>query len=396
MEFSFKGEISSSKSIYNRALVVQSFATQVQIHGLTQSEDVLHLQKSLKSFKQGETDFYCGDGGTTLRFLAVRVSRQPGVYKLRGSEQLFSRPLKPLFHFFDQVGVRYKCDKTELQIDTQGWQLPNKIDCSSVESSQFASAILLSSWNLQKDLHLNLPRQLPSMGYLQMTIKLMEFFGGQFKTKEATSFSESSFFFKAGQQAQPGILNIEQDMSSLFALAACAIMGGEIEITRVPEKSWQPDALFFDFLRKMKIKYELENKTFFIRQQSDYRGLDVDLLQTPDLFPVLAVLAGRAQGVSTFSGLNNLKFKESDRLENTIQLLRRLGRRVESVPRGLMIHGSSKPFSASGDFDPMRDHRMAMAAQVANFGGAQWHITDKAVVNKSFPEFWSILGLDDA
>lgn len=394
MAFSFRGEISSSKSLFNRALIAQSFSNAVQIHGLTQSEDVLHLQKSLKAFRQGEKDFFCGDGGTTLRFLAVRVSREPGEYKLRGSAQLFSRPIKPLLHFFNQVGVKYKCDELSLTITSSGWSLPSKVFCSSTESSQFASAILLSAWGLQQDLHVSLPRNLPSIGYLQMTLKLMEFFGAHCKVRHATSFDDPSLVFKAGQMPKSEILNIEQDMSSLFALAACAIMGGEIEITRVPEESWQPDAVFFDFFRKMKINYILDNKTFFIRQQEVYRGLDVDLLNCPDLFPVLAVLSCRSQGVSTFLGLENLQFKESDRFQNTIDLIRRLGRRVDVVSRGIMIHGLSKPFEAKGDFDPHKDHRMAMAARVANFGGAQFRILDKTVVNKSFPEFWTILGED--
>ncbi|MCC6136991.1 MAG: hypothetical protein IT287_00025, partial [Bdellovibrionaceae bacterium] len=174
MSFSFRGEISSSKSLFNRALIAQSFSEHIQIHGLTQSEDVIYLQKALKAFKLGEQEFFCGDGGTTFRFLALRVSRKPGEYRLTGSKQLFSRPNKELIKFFDQVGVNYKVESTTLTIKSKGWTLPSTVICAGTESSQFLSGIVLSSWELKQELHLELPRKIPSRGYLEMTLALME------------------------------------------------------------------------------------------------------------------------------------------------------------------------------------------------------------------------------
>lgn len=395
MSFAFRGEISSSKSLFNRALIAQSFSDHIQIHGLSQSEDVLHLQKALKAFKTGENRFHCGDGGTTFRFLAVRVSRQRGEFHLEGSEQLFSRPMKELLHFFDQVGVNHNLKNTTLTISSSGWVLPPEIICTSTESSQFLSAIALSSWELPKDLKVELPRQIPSRGYLQMTLDVLKECGLVSKVQEPSLISEPYLIIKAQQKPQATKLHIEQDMSSLFSLAACAVLGGEIEIKNVPIESMQPDSIFFDYFRRMKIDYKRDGKNFFIRKQESFRGIDVDLTQSPDLFPALAILGAKAQGVTTLLGLKNLQFKESNRYEKTIELLKRLGRRVDKVDGGVMIQGKSEPFTATGDFDPSGDHRMAMAAQAANLGGAQLNILNKQVVNKSFPEFWAIMGEDD-
>lgn len=395
MSFSFRGEISGSKSIFNRALITQSFSEHIQIHGLTQSEDVLHLQKALKDFKSGETEFFCGDGGTTFRFLAVRVSRKPGAYKLKGSPQLFSRPMKELLQFFDQVGVRHSVSGTELLIESDGWRLPPEITCKSTESSQFLSAIALSAWDLPSDLKIVIAREIPSRGYLLMTLSILKNCGLTSKFQEASLVSEPAIIIKGGQKPVASTIHVEQDMSSLFSLAACAVMNGEIEITNVPDKSVQPDSVFFDYLRRMKIEYKRGTGTFFIRSQKDYRGLDVDLTQTPDLFPVLAVLCARAQGLSSLIGLRNLKFKESDRFKNTVDLIQRCGRRIDTADDSVVIHGRGDSFTGSGDFDPSGDHRMAMAAQVANLGGATFNISNKSVVNKSFSEFWAILGEDE-
>lgn len=395
MRFSFKGEISSSKSLFNRALIAQSFSEHIQIHGLTQSDDVLFLQKALKAFKFGEKDFFCGDGGTTFRFLALRVSRTVGEYKLTGSTQLFSRPIKELLQFFDQVSVEYKLEKNSLLIKSKGWQIPTSVFCTGIESSQFLSGIVLSSWDLKKELKIILPRKIPSIGYLKMTLDLMRECGAQVQWTEGSLISDPFILVAPQQKPQNVILQIEQDMSSLFTLAACAIMGGEVEIKNIPLQSLQPDYIFFEYFQKMKILFKLENKTFFIRMQNNYKGIEADLTGAPDLFPVLAVLAARAQGISTFTGLQNLKHKESDRYENTIVLLEKLGRRFDKLENGLMIHGKTEEFSTIGDFDPRGDHRMAMAAQVANLGGAQLSIKNKSVTQKSFPEFWSILGEEE-
>lgn len=394
MAFLFRGEVAGSKSIFNRALIVQSFSERVQVHGLTQCEDVLHLQKALRSFKNGEKDFDCGDGGTTFRFLAIRVSRDPGEYIIRGSSQLFARPIKPLLSFLDQVGVGYKLEPQMLRIHSSGWKMPSKIFCEGTESSQFASAIVLNCWELPQEVQLVLPPSMPSRGYLQMTLHLVEFYGMEWKLRPAHATDGESLYIPAEQKTKSAVLRVEQDMSSLFTLAACAVMDGELEIARFPITSWQPDSLFLEFFKKMKIEYSIENGVFFIRKQQKYRGLDVDILHSPDLFPVLAVLVSRAEGVSAISGLDNLQFKESDRLKNTIELLQRLGRKVELTSKGVQIQGSSMAFSAEGEFDPDGDHRMAMAAQVANFGGAKLKILDKQVVNKSFPEFWEIVDED--
>jgi 5-enolpyruvylshikimate-3-phosphate synthase len=96
-------------------------------------------------------------------------------------------------------------------------------------------------------------------------------------------------------------------------------------------------------------------------------------------------------GVSALTGFSHLVHKESDRLAKVQELLRLLGRRFEVVGSEFLIYGDPRPFTATGRIDPDHDHRMAMAAQVANLGGAHLQIQDKAVVNKSFPEFWPIV-----
>ncbi|MCB9072818.1 MAG: hypothetical protein H6623_04285 [Bdellovibrionaceae bacterium] len=383
--FTYSGELSSSKSLYNRALIAQSFSEQLQVKGSSQSEDVLHLQRSLRAFKAGEEDFFCGDGGTTFRFLAVRVSRKPGVYKLSGSIQLFSRPMQDLFDFFTQMQVCWELQGQTLVIKSSGWAIPPDVRCLSKESSQFLSAILLSSWDLETDLHLSLPDAVPSQAYFAMTMEFVKSLGLKIQIQG------NNLLVLGKQKIKAQTFVLEPDMSSLFALSVCAIFDGEVTVYGVPQESIQPDRAFLDIFKKMGIEYQLAENSFHIKKQAGFVGIDIDLSSTPDLFPVLCVLLAQAKGKSLLTGLETLKYKESDRYSETLKLLHILGVVYETWPNTISITGQARPFRVSGEFSPCGDHRMAMAAQAANCAGASLQILEKNVVKKSFPEFWEII-----
>jgi 3-phosphoshikimate 1-carboxyvinyltransferase len=89
-----------------------------------------------------------------------------------------------------------------------------------------------------------------------------------------------------------------------------------------------------------------------------------------------------------------LAHKESSRIDATAELIRGLGREVEPRPDGMVVHGlglsgiNPRPW----DFDPRDDHRLAMAAALAQLAGSGVRVLSPRVVDKSFPEFWQIAG----
>ena len=112
-------------------------------------------------------------------------------------------------------------------------------------------------------------------------------------------------------------LNSELDLSSAFALAAAAVIGGNAEITNWNANSKQPDLIFQEIFRMMNISYHVSGELFSVSRHEQWKSLNVDLGNSPDLFPVLAVLCAFASGVSELSGAGQLKYKESDRLRKT-------------------------------------------------------------------------------
>jgi 3-phosphoshikimate 1-carboxyvinyltransferase len=184
---------------------------------------------------------------------------------------------------------------------------------------------------------------------------------------------------------------VEPDMSSCFAVAACAVFGGQCAIENFPPSSWQPDVVFLDVFRAMGVSFSQNERKLEVEKTDHLLPITMNVNSCPDIVPVLSVLLARASGISRLTGYGHLVHKESNRLKKVQELLSLLGRRWEITDETFVIHGDPRPFTASGTVHPDEDHRMAMAAQVARFGGANLEITHKHVVNKSFPEFWSIV-----
>ena len=372
----------------NRALVVQSLNPDLQITGTSHCDDVVLLKSALDDLARGQTQFHCGDGGTTFRFLLARLSREQGEFEITGSERLLSRPHEPLYQAIGQLGGVIDTSSTSVRLKSSGWSIPQRLDLSLVYSSQFVSAILLSSWGLEQDLVIQTGTLPTESTYLDMTLKLLEQLG------MAISRTTESLCIKSGAQLSKHRIEIEPDISSVFAVVAFALKKGGVEILGFPKESLQPDYCFLDIIEAMGGSYQLDAKSLKVEEQTDLKPISWDLQKSPDLFPVLSVLLASVPGTSQLSGLESLQYKESNRLKQTQELLTKLGIEWAMDQGRFSIFGqNSWPTPNVGSFDPDHDHRMAMAAGLAKYLGADILILNPEVVNKSFPSFWEVTGL---
>jgi 3-phosphoshikimate 1-carboxyvinyltransferase len=392
-EFYFRGRIPSSKSILNRLLVLRFFEPGLEIiGGDSEADDVMKMKGALAQLKAGEIAD-CGAAGTTLRFLALLASRYPGTHKLKGSARLFARPQSEITRLLQQLGCKVDWESELLTITGQGWVIPEAgVRIDRAISSQFASALILSAWGLNSPLQVFFEGDFVSEGYFDMTLQLVKRCGMNWEL----SADKRSLTIPAGEMVNTRKIEAESDLSSAFAIAAFAALSGEALFEAWPESSLQPDRVFADILREMGcgVEHNSSSKIFKIQKPSSGRlkAITKDLRDCPDLFPVLAILCGFAEGSSTLFGAPHLVHKESSRIEKSLELLRLIGVQARAIEGGLEIQGreatmNEKPF----EFDPADDHRLAMAAAVARAAGASPQILHPEVVNKSFPEFWSII-----
>lgn len=389
--FSFSGNLDISKSWMNRALIIQSFDREnFKITGSSSSDDVILLQKALSDLAAGKKEFYAGLGGTTFRFLALRLSREKGEFLLKADAALLARPQKELLNIFSQLGIQAELRPEGLRIQSEGWKEPARtLKVSTSESSQFLSAVLLSSINLDFDLHIMVEDLMISEDYFKFSLQLLADSGIQ-----AVQFEDSIFIRKQQKITTPSLVG-EVDVSSVFSLVVAACLEGRAEIKNWKSQTQQPDIQFIHFFEEMGIRFEQGENYFKISKQSGWTALGADLGNCPDLFPVLSVLCAFAQGNSHLFGAAQLKFKESDRIVKTAELLTKCGFKVEALDDGMKIKGDPGHMLPNTEitFDPEHDHRMAMAAALLKLKGFPIHILNPRVINKSYPQFYQHIGL---
>lgn len=347
------------------------------------------MRAALAALGSGAGEIPCGAAGTVLRFMALRCSRLPGEYLLTGHPQLLARPQAELRNILAQLGV--ECDLTPqgLLVRSGGWHAPSlPVQVDRSQSSQFASALALSAWELPFALRVDWQGDKVSDAYWHMTRAVLEQAGA------AVEDSERGFYLPAKSMVKATRVVVEPDLSSAFALAALAAVAGRAEIEKFPRRSLQADAYFPALLREMGAALSWQDDVCIV-ERGTLHGLQASLREAPDLFPVLAALAALAEGPSRFSGATQLAFKESNRIREVARLVRLAGRTVKELPDGLEISGPRvEPSTLSFDFDPVGDHRLVMAAAVLRAAGAQVRLAEIDCVRKSFPEFigWAGLG----
>ncbi len=386
MSFYFIGQAPLSKSLLNRAFITKSWFSNFKIEGSSDCDDVKIMEEAVCSLDSNK-EFYCGLSGTAFRFLVLRLSRKKGNFFFTGEKALWNRPFKDLSTLLSQLGVEILRTKKGWSISSQGWNPQGDyINVPSQVTSQYASALVLNSWDYERDIYFTLTSQKVSYSYFEMTLSFVKELGMDVRQ------SGNEFYIPKRQSLKKINYKVEQDKSCLFALAAFAILHGKATFTNWERQSVQPDAVFLNILKDMGVSFELKNQNMTVYQSDDLQSISKDLSYYPDLFPVLSVLCAKAEGLNQLSGLSHQAFKESDRLSKTIELLDLSGIKTKVNNNTLSIYGKKNwPTISPFSFNVSQDHRMVIAAQLVKSLNVPITIQGKDAVNKSFPEFFSLV-----
>jgi 3-phosphoshikimate 1-carboxyvinyltransferase len=206
---------------------------------------------------------------------------------------------------------------------------------------------------------------------------------------------------KGGQSLIGQEVRIPGDISSAaFFLVAAALVPGSVVTIRNVGCNPTRDGII-EILRRMGASIEFFNQTSaggervadFKVAGSKLNGIDVgaDLVaRTIDEYPILAVAAAVADGVTTFSDVKELRYKESDRIAAMSEGLRTLGVHVDERDDGMTIHGGAR--LKGGAVRSFADHRIAMSFAIAALvSEAAVEIDDGACADISFPTFFGLL-----
>jgi len=402
--------VPGDKSVSHRSLMLGSIAEgRTQVSGFLAGEDCLATAAAMRALgvtieqpnpteliiegvgrnglQAPSSDLDLGNSGTAMRLMAGLLSGQPFSSVLKGDTSLNGRPMGRIIKPLTAMGaaIESDCDGTPPLQVTGGLRLQGIHYDMPVASAQVKSAVLLAG--LYADGTTSVTEPAVTRDHTERMLRTM----GVTVTESSGTIS-----MDGGQILRGCEVRVPADLSSATFIILGTLLSQDADII-INSVGMNPTRTgVIGILQGMGADITLENPQLLgeepvadIRvRASRLQGGAVDpalVSLAIDEFPALFVAAAAAQGVTTFTGIGELRVKESDRIAAMAKGMRQLGIRVDESDDGAVVHGGR--FSG-GEVDSCHDHRVAMSfAMAATIADDEVLIRDVDNVDTSFPGF---------
>ncbi len=405
-----KNPIPGDKSISHRALLFGALAQgKTEVSNLLNSGDVLSTWSCLeklgtritrlrgdrivvegRGFFASQLPLDCGNSGTTIRLLSGILAGQTFASQLIGDPSLSRRPMKRLTEPLRKMGAEISLRESQFApIQIQGRPLQGITYDLPVASAQLKSALLLAGLFAEGTTCLR--------GKIQSrdhTERLLPQFGVKL------SFAIDTVSIEGFQKLRGTEIQVPNDPSSAAFWIAAVLIVPKSELV-LENISLNPTRIgFLTILKRMGANIETEitrsspEPMGRIRvRSSQLEGTLVASEEVPfvvDELPLLAVLATFAHGITSVSGAEELRIKETDRIAAVAENLQKMGADVKTFPDGFSISGPQPLTGAK--IDSYDDHRIAMAFSIAALQvKGPTEILSPECVSISYPQFFEVL-----
>jgi 3-phosphoshikimate 1-carboxyvinyltransferase len=444
--------VPGSKSITNRALILAALAGgEVTLNGALWSEDTQIMVGCLQALglavevavdpeepcnrtikvaglggqvpaggtAEQPRELFVGNAGTAARFLAPFLCLGSGVYRLQGVPRMHERPQAALFQALRELGYRIEAeqgnDKLPARIYGGGAEgggsahQGQRCRVSIKESSQFASALLLSSkvggWQIEI-----VDENADESPYVVMTTKLMEVFpgaGGAFQIEPDAS--SGSYFWAAGQIADASPENLE--FARQFGVAVTTQEFHRVQVAKWPTSGWQIDEHFreyttfgpqlkdalalmagsqrgqpFDWKHAEGILAKRENRA--VSRATDLGDSIMTAIATA---ACTGTIASASEAGLKFTDLGRLRVQECERVAALRTELTKCGVKVIEEGDTLTVFPAPPTGLHGAEIETYHDHRMAMCFAILGLKVPGIRIKNPACVKKTFPNFFQKL-----
>ena len=326
---------------------------------------------------------YVGNSGTTLRIAmgsaALATSGQTTI--LTGDKQIQTRPLDPLIEALNDLGANCTSlrNNGKAPVKIEG-KIKGGRTSISATTSQYLSSLLLCTPMAPNDTEIDVTL-LNEPGYVQMTLDWLD-------RQQIKYENDNMNFFriKGGQKYTGFNRTIPADFSTatFFFCAAALLSDHEVKITGLDFSDSQPDKAVVDYLKKMGSKIRTTLHSAVITRRN-LEGISIDMNNTPDALPAMAVTAAFAKGTTKLFNVPQARTKETDRIKCMAEELRKMAVDVEELPDGLIIKGGKTLKGA--DLDGRNDHRIVMALSMALLRIGHGTLSNVGAYTVTFPKF---------
>jgi len=405
--------VPGDKSISHRSIMLGSLAEgTTEVEGFLEGEDALATLQAfrdmgvviegphhgrvtihgvgLNGLKPPPGPIYLGNSGTSMRLLSGLLAAQPFDTVLTGDASLSKRPMNRVANPLREMGavIETAAEGRPPMTIRGGHTLKALTYTLPMASAQVKSCLLLAGLYAEGKTTVTEPA--PTRDH---TERMLRGFGYSVKVDGPTASLESGGTLTATH------IEVPADISSaaFFLVAASIAQGSELVLEHVGINPTRTGVI--DILRLMGGDITLENQREVggepvadLRVRgAQLKGIEIPEHLVPlaiDEFPVLFVAAACAEGRTVLRGAEELRVKESDRIQVMADGLLTLGVKCEPTPDGIIIDGGP---IGGGEVHGHGDHRIAMAFSVASLRAtAPIRIHDCANVATSFPNFLAL------
>jgi 3-phosphoshikimate 1-carboxyvinyltransferase len=401
-------QLTGSKSECNRALIIEALSKgKVKVDNMSDAADAVTLKGVLGSVlrvagsnqqqdnSQLATDnsqlVDIGPAGTAMRFLTAYLPLQNQEFTLTGTKRMQQRPVGILVDAMRKLGAHIEYELNEgyppLNIKPGFEQKTDTISIKGDISSQYITALLLIACSLPQGLTLQIEGELTSKPYVEMTLAMLQQAGIQY------TWEDKSIHI-ANQPFAETTLVVEPDWSAASYWYAIAALCDEAELFLPALKpySLQGDSVITEIMANFGITSQFKDGGVHLQKEAKPILRKIfDFKECPDLAQTVIVVCAALGHDATFTGLETLKIKETDRIAALQNELAKIGVKLTEKGQVYKLDCSEKHIPEKVTIHTYEDHRMAMAFAPLALVVPQVEIEDPIVVEKSYPAFWKDL-----
>ena len=297
------------------------------------------------------------NSGTTMRIFAGIASMFDSPITITGDASLRSRPMAPLLDALSEMNVKCSSNEGKAPVTICGPNKGGDVRINGNVSSQFVSSLMITAPMLVNDTVIHIEGVLSSRPYVNITADMMKRFGSD------VVMNNSDIRIRGGNGYTGRDIIVPSDMSSASFPLVAGALGGSVTARNMDMNDPQGDKKIVDILKEVGANVSVSGSEI-TASANELKATDVRMGDIPDLFPIVAVLLCTAPGKSVLYGAPQLRFKESDRIKATVNMLSALGADVRETDDGCVINGVKR--LNGGEVEHHEDHRILMAGAVAS------------------------------
>lgn len=405
-----------SKSYSNRAIILAALSkTPVKLIGLGVCDDTYWVLKSLCELgfriecmdvnescvdvliyplekRQDAKTIYIGKAGTAARFLPALLLNHPYLTKtiVTAHPQLQKRPQRPLLDALKKLGAEIDVDANSGAISYTHSPLQGDTTISGATSGQFLSGLLMVASTAPFAISIRRVDGLVQPDYIAMTIALLKEFGANlvasddfidFQTTPAKQFGTSQH-------------HVEPDASTAcYFIVTAALLSRPVRIENIGSQSLQPDVGLCHVLKQFGFDIEVLPHAIQVgrkeKRQPTQHAFCFDFSLMSDQAMTTGVLAVLCGVDVTITGVQHIRFHESDRISGLVDNFVRLGVDAKATDDGFVVYGSKVNQRLQGEWPCYGDHRFAMSGFLLALKFTDVEIVGAECVNKTAPQFFN-------